>query len=461
MKHKNLIFSNTILAYVVLVLFGFSFISFIMDDNLAIFAMTVIFTFLGVGISYIVNIGADKKNSIYIFLLFFAIYIGYNLIISLCLINFYGVENIKADELWFFRTSNAVYLLIKDGYSFSDIANIGEYGDTYGVAYWYGVITYIANLYGENSVLVQKFGVSFVAALIPMAMYGISRLYFSSKVSFQITLLYGFFSFIPYFASTLLRDTHIALMFILSMYLILKKVSLLNILLLSIFIFFSYTLREQTGVFMLGFVSIYFFVMIENTINSRAIKFSVYIMLLLILIAIVFSLDFLFDMLNQTSSSSAQRSQAGASAGSMGAKIAKLPFGLNILALFGFGQIQPFPPSFIFKGGHKGLLELTYLMAGILWIYGWVFLLYGIFKVKILKTLDLKLLLLFVFSMLYITLISVIDFSQRKQMAVYPIVFLLMVMSYLKIETSKRTIIWVGVTLFYITLVLTINYIKL
>ena len=104
---------------------------------------------------------------------------------------------------------------------------------------------------------------------------------------------------------------------------------------------------------------------------------------------------------------------------------------------------------------------ISYLIAAIVWFLGLGFLIYGIFFKKVLNRVDLKLKLMFLFSMVYLILIAVIDFSQRRQMPVYPILYLIMVFSYLEMSVTERTKIWVGMSLLYITLVLTINYIKI
>jgi hypothetical protein len=430
------------------------------DDNISIFILSIFFTILGVAISYVLNIEGDIKNSIYLFLLFFAIYLLYTLVITLGLIEMYGVKNIKGDELFFYTASNDVYIKLKNGYSFFDIANIIQYGDTSGAVYFYGIIATIANIYGENSVLVQKVGVVFISSLIPMVMYGISRLYFSEKISITVAILYGLFSFVPYLSSTLLRDIHIALMFILTIYIILQKLSILNLIILFCISFSSYYLREQTGLFMMGFTMIYFFVFVNFFVKNRYIVYLIYTVFLSIAIIVILNSS-IMDMIELISNSSAKRSVEQATSGSMGAKIAKLPYGLNIIALLGFSQIQPFPPSWIFDKSNKGILELSYLIAAIIWFFGWGFLLYGLFFKNILNRVDLKLKLMSLFSIVYLVLIAVIDFSQRRQMPVYPMLYLIMVFSYLEMTITERTKIWVGMSILYITLVLTINYIKI
>jgi len=460
-ENENFIISDnyilsSFLGVIFIALFGL-----FLDDNLSILLLILLFILSGIGIVYILNTPENRRNAIYIFIVFFGIYLLYNFLIHIGLINLYGVENIKSDETWFFESSNDAYLKLQYNYDFFEISNISEYKDTSGAIYLYGLIASLANLFGHNSVLVQKVGVSFFASLIPSIMYSLSRLYLSEKISLYVATIYGLFSFVPFFATTLLRDTHIALMYILTIYIVLQKWSLPRFLILLFASFYSYYLREQTGIFMMGFMLIYVFVFIHKTLENKYLKIALYSFIALSAIVIVLNTPFLMDMFYKISDSSSRRSVEHASSGSIGVKIAKLPFGLNVVALFGFGQIQPFPPSLIFKSSHRGILEIEFLLAGIAWFIGWGFLLYGIFKEKILKDLDLKLLLVFLFSILYLVLISVVEFSQRRQMAVYPVVFLMMVFSYLKMDTKMRGYIFFGMILFYLVLVLAINYMKI
>jgi hypothetical protein len=168
-------------------------------------------------------------------------------------------------------------------------------------------------------------------------------------------------------------------------------------------------------------------------------------------------IDLFFEMFTK----STERTDTLALTSSMGASIAKLPFGLNYLALFGYSQIQPFPPSWIFQTSDQGWFGLTYLIAGISWFIGWGFLLYGILKRGILSKIDFRLLLMFILALIYLLLISVLEFNPRRQMAVYPILYLVMIFSYLDMSVTERTKIWVGMTIFYLILVLIINYMKL
>ena len=458
-NEKPLISDNHILFSLVTIIVALLF-GMWLDDNISIIIISVLSIIFGMLLTRLIYSEEEYKSAVYIFLLFYLIYFIYNLFVHYGLFTFYDVVNIVPDEVYFYRTSNEAYKKIQEGYSFFEMSQMQMYKDTIGVVYFNGLVATLANLYGENTVLIQKLAVLSVASLVPMVMYGISRLYFSEKVSINVALIYGLFSFLPYLSGILLRDVHIALMFILTIYIILQRFSILNFIILFFVMVESYYLRPQTGIFMMGFLSIYLFLFIKTAILSRYIKFFIYSIFLSVVVGIIINSS-LMEMFTQIEASSAQRGVSATSASSLGAIISKLPFGLNIVTQFAFSQIQPFPPAWIFKGSNRGLFEFWYLIAGISWFFGWGFLLYGILVKKIFTNQNLKIKLMFYFSIIYLILITMIEFNQRRQMAVYPILYMFMLFSYMEMSISERTKMWIGMGLLYVILVILINYIKL
>jgi hypothetical protein len=437
-----------------------AFIGFVAEDNFAVLGMTVIFVISGLLVTLLVSSYENLKNSIYLFLLFFLVYLSYSFGVHYILDGVYNVHHLKPDEVAFLDFSNDVANRIRDGHGYSRIAGIQEYVDMPGTAYYNGWIATLSNIFGENTVLTQKIATLASAALSPMVMYGISRLYLSEYRSMHVALIFGFLSFTLFLSSIILRDIHIALMFIIAIYIILQKISILNMFTLVIVSVISYTFREQTGIFMIGLTAIYFFSFINIHVKNKFFIFFIYTILVLGIVGVIFNSG-LMDMFHQITNSSAERSASAVSSGSLGAKIAKLPFGLNLVALLGFSQLQPFPPSWIFSEGHKGFLELSYLVSGMAWFLGWGFLLYGIFKKDIFTNIDIKMKLMFFSAILFLVLVAFIDFNPRRQMPVYPILYMIMVLSYLKMTISERTKVWVTMGSIYVTLVLVFNYLKL
>jgi hypothetical protein len=318
----------------------------------------------------------------------------------------------------------------------------------------------LADFFGKNSVLIQKMFSLFSASLIPVFIYKIGNFYFPKKISFNIAIVYGLFSFVPYLSSLLMRDIHIALVFIITFYIILQELSFKHLIILIFLSIASYFLREQTGLFMFSFTLIYVAILINKFVENIYIKIFIYLSLIAGFVEVVLHSP-LMDIFNQIYHSSLMRQTESASGGSLGAKLRKLPLPLEILALFGYGQIQPFPPSWIFEEKNRGFFQLTYLIGGIAWFIGWGYLIYGIFVKNILVKIDFRLRFAFIFSILYLMLVSYIEFGVRRQMPVYPILFILMVYSYIEIDEDERTNIFVYMSFFYLSLVLIINYMKI
>jgi len=461
-EERYIINSNYILV-TILFLIVVSIIGSFLDRNVAIFALSFIFISIGTIFLSIINRVENIKNSVYIFLIFFAIYLFYTTLINFGLVEVYMTPYpfVDLDEGLFYDGASDIANKMRLGYKFDDIAKLKGYLDLPGSIYFNAYIAILANIFGAHTIFTQKVAVTLISALIPAMMYSISRLYLSEKISIIVAIIYGIFSFVPYLSSLLLRDVHIALMYIITFYIILDKLSIINLIILFFISIASYYYREQTGIFMVGFTAIYFFNFINFTIKNNYIKLMIYLSLLGGLTLLVLNNQYIMEIFNQTVNSSAEHTVEQSSSGSMGTKIAKLPFGLNVIALFGFSQIQPFPPSLIFIS-KKGMFHFMYLLAGIAWYFGWGFLLYGFFKNRVFfKRLDLKLSLIFLFAIIYLALIAVVEFNQRRQMAVYPIVYLFMVFSYLDMIITQRTIVWVRMLLLFLTLVLVFNYLKL
>jgi hypothetical protein len=355
--------------------------------------------------------------------------------------------------------SNAVATLFREGYGFSYLMGNITYRDIAGAVYMQGHLALLGDLIDKNSILLQKILPISIGAMIPAMVYKISRYYFSIYYSKNIAIVYGFFSFSLYLTSILLRDIYIGTVFAITFYFLFQKLSIKNFFILALLSFFSYTLRPQTGMFMSLFTSIYLFILVNN-MESKNLKRFIYIFMVSVGVLIILNTS-LVDSFDQILNSSRGRQDSYASASSIGAKLRKLPLLLEITALFGYGQMQPFPLKWIFTGNNKGILQLSYLISGITWFLGWGFLLYGIFVKKILSDIDFRLKFIFLFSILYLLLVAYIEFGMRRQMPVYPILYLVMVFSYMKMSVSERTGVWIGMGLFYTSLTIIINYVKI
>ena len=448
-------FKNSLYLFLI---FCIALLNLLIDDNAALLPLTFLLVGIGLLVITITN-NNELPNSLSLYLLFFFVYLLHSTLIHYGLLEMYGITHIKSDETHFYLLSNKIASLLETGQGFLDLTKDVVYRDIVGAVYLSGNFALLAELIGENSVLVQKLLPVFAGALIPPLIYGISRNYYSSAYSEKIALIYGFLSFTLYLSSILLRDIYIAAVFVMTFHILLQKVSIKNLFLLLCLTFISYSLRQQTGTFMFGFISIYLFLIIHNSPLHKYFKYFIYIGIFVTLI--IFVKLFLSSSMGQILDSSVARQTSQASGSSIGAKLRKLPLPLEVITLFSYGQIQPFPLKLIFTGEKKGILQLSYLVGGIVWFFAWGFILYGVFRKRILLTIDFKLNFLFFFSLIYLFLISYIEYSVRRQMAVYPILYLVAVFSYLEMTVSERTKVWIGMGMLYLALILSINYMKI
>ena len=273
-----------------------------LDSNSAIFTLPYIFIAIGIIFISLINRVENIKNAIYIFLIFFLIYLTYTFVIHFGLIEYYNTPYpfVESDEGLFHEGARDVANKIRLSYKFENISKLRDYLDLPGSIYFNAQIARLSELFGKHTFLVQKEAVTLISALIPTIMYSIARLYFNEKISTTVAVVYGLFSFVPYLSSMLLRDIHIALMYITTFYILLERISIIRLVILVLFSIASYYFREQTGLFMIGFTVVYLFQFVNSYITNNLTRLSIYLIILVVLILIVINNDYLMTIYNQT-----------------------------------------------------------------------------------------------------------------------------------------------------------------
>ncbi len=419
------------------------------ENNPAVLITGLIY--IALGTLFTIYLSKKKsKNSIFLFFLFFLFYLLHMSIVHYGLEVIYHRPNIAPDELWFYTSSNQIVRFISSGYTMLDVANIYEYHEMPAYIYFSGWLAIFSNTIGENSVFIQKFAIVFFASLIPVVLYLILKTYVKEKVAVYAAIIYGMFTFITPVSVMILRDIPVSLTYIIFFWIILQKVSFKNLLLLSFVSFISYYLRVETGIFLMGMTSIYIIYVVEHLIKSKSIKKMLIVTLGMLGIFIIIKIDLLNMFLNIFSGYKEFGAEE-AQAGSLGLKLASLPYGLNIIGMTLFSQIQPFPTWMVFKD--YGILMIFSMISGITWFIIWGYTLYGIVKLRVLKFVDVKLKYLLYFSLLYIVLLSSTGTITRRLMAVYPIIFVISVLTYVNISKKQRIRILWYIIFAYITLI--------
>jgi hypothetical protein len=249
----------------------------------------------------------------------------------------------------------------------------------------------------------------------------------------------------------ILRDLPVALTYIIFFWVILQKVSVKNILILFSVSFFSYYLRDETGLFLIGMSSVYFVASFNKLGKSNFIKIVLILFFLLLALAIFFGTD-LHTTLARVTESSQKDGLSKAASGSFGAKLMTLPYGLNIIGMTIFSQMQPFPAWVNFE--RDGIVSILEALGGILWFITWGYILYGVVKLKILNSIDIKLKSLFYFAIIYTILLGSADMVIRRMIAVYPLLFTIAILTYVKLNDETKKLIFNRMLLIYLFLII-------
>jgi hypothetical protein len=376
-------------------------------------------------------------------------------IIHYGLLYYYDRTYTTADEQWFYFTSNHIIPYLQSGHSLFDIANVYIYAELPAYIYLSGHLAIFANMVGANSEIIQKLIIIFFAALIPTILYLILIIYVKEKNAFYGAIFYGVFSHLTGVSALLLRDVPVALTYIIVFWITFQKVSIGNVLLLLLTLFFSYYLRYETGIFLIFTSSIYLLASFNQLVTNTIVKKMLLFLFAAIIIVGLIQLDPVAIYTHFYETNNAET--ATKAAGSLGASLVFLPYGLNFIALTLVSQMQQFP--FWIDFYYMGILSLFTMIGYITWFIGWGYTLYGIVKLKILQSLDIKIKLLFYIALLYILILASTEPMVRRLMAFYPIIFTISVISFVNIDREKRIKIFMFTLFIYVFL--TIIYILL
>jgi hypothetical protein len=443
------------ISFLILLMVSLLIISAFNENNLAVFITGLLY--MGIGSLFIIYFSTNHvNNSLFLFFLFFIFYLLHMSIFHYGMVYFYNSETTTPDEMWFYLSSNKIIPYLESGYTFFDVSNIYKYSELPAFIYLTGYLAILANEIGTNSVFLQKMLIVFFSSLIPVILYLILNLYVKEKIAVYGTIIYGTFTHLTGVSALLLRDVPVALTYIIVFWIILQKPTIRNIFLLLFTFFVSYFLRYETGVFLISMAAIPLIPLFDHWIQNKLIKkmFLGVGILFILVVAIQIDAISVFLQLYKDINIETQTN----SAGSLGASLAALPFGLNFIGMALFSQLLLFPFWFNFK--FQGFLSLFTMISGITWVVIWGYTLYGIVKIKILQEIDVKLKISFYYAILYVVLLASTEPMTRRLMAVYPIIFIVALLSFMSINNKERKIRIFQFTLF-IYFLLTVTYLLL
>lgn len=440
--------SAKVFIFVLFVLSIFSYMhDFLVSQFIAPLSYALIgFVFLKV---YFREGGATKP--VQMFSVIFCIYTLYTILFY----HFYQFDNLNYmlnnnyNNIWDDQVRNFLIADFLSGFSLREIHSITfsyfGYSELPLFAFLLGILGKAMSLLDSCNYLSLVLHVTLISALIPVFLYKISLHYFDEKLSYKIAMIYAIFSFPLFFAARLLRDQHIAFIYIWAIYLICKpERSLGKFIQVIVLAVICYFFRVEHGYFMILLVGIYLQLWLKKFLRDTRI-------VMLTMGTITFStLIFLepeqtgvgevLDVAETSYSRYEERSIDKAGKDSFGKELMKLPVPLNYVTTGAFGQIQPFPlwVNLGFSNNRTNWSWFPEAIAGVFWFLVWGVLLRGIFTGKLaMRKLPDELLLLSISSVLLI-LLTTAEINTRRMYCMYPPLYLLGVFSYLKMSVNER-----------------------
>jgi hypothetical protein len=308
-----------------------------------------------------------------------------------------------------------------------------------GFYFLMGVISYISNTFFEgNSVLLQSIHISFLAILTNLLMYKFLKNNGVQKNILKYTIIYAILSPIFFYSPWILRDIHIAFLFMVGFVLISSKFSFKNLLLLLFIIFLVFEFRVENALFMIIFVPYY---IIFKARSHRYFKLATFSFVLILIISLPFLVELLIPKFANTitllENYETYTLESLENQG-LGRYLYRLPFGLKHIAIVLYSQITHFPPWAIIEISqtpYQLLIGIIALVKSVFWSLLFILSVISFFFKNARKKLDISMLVLLFFFILYLFLNSS-NINDRRLLAMYPILFLYV--SNLKNSINKK-----------------------
>ena len=405
------------------------------------------YSFIVIGLSYSLIaftslIFIDRKhrdNYLRVIWIFIVVYSLYLIISHYAMVKdpltdyFIGIDEV---EDYFF-----VALRLSD-LSYSDIWNVsfteGRFSNSPLYYALLGTFQKITELDFFYSYLALKMHAAFWASIIPGVVYLLCNRVVDKISSYKSAVIYGLFSFTFIYSASLLRDIYIAVIFCIALYLITsEKPDTKKYFILIILGLITYYLRLENGVFFLAFLGVWIY---RSGSNNKFLLGTVALVSIAGIVLILGGIEGIYERIINIIIRYNERAYQIADQDSLGIQLRNLPIPLNYVALFGFGQISPFPFWAELRQGiswYKVLLYLPEMVAVLFWFSVWVRI---IRNYKMAKSFLKKYKYLSVTVVLYILLISIAEPGTRRLMAVYPFIFMVYIHISKKVFTLKEVV---------------------
>ena len=403
------------------------------------YSSVLVFYFLGILVTIILIKAVNKDNKQFVDTLsIFLASLFFGLLLAL-MVNLDFVQNGKTfrypDQMGFFE--QAVYLA--SYHSVSDVIRAASVYVEYNVAYGlFGIIGYYDRLItGNVNFLPQLFSVVYITSLIPVFLYHILKLYVPN-LALKGSLYYGILTPVMAYSGYLLRDMHMALLFMIILFWMVRKVTFLRVMGILVILPIIANLRLANSLLVLALLMIYIF-------SGKTSKF---VRILFIIVGIVM-LFYLSNQIIETVTATQSRlemyeefttEQSEASDG-LGKQINRFPPIIKEAAIIFIGLT-----NFPFWGKLPVNIDLAqFIMFSYSTItnIGWFFIIIGVIYfikpiyIKISKMPNKIFLFLILLFALYI-LMNINNMNLRRIVYVFPFVYIPFLIVYQDLSNKQK-----------------------
>ncbi len=453
---KSLVVTFSLFSIIFLIMYVISNV----ESNYAISMLVLLLSLTSYTLIYLLSTKSTIKEMLFVNSIFTLVYMLNMLITYYFMIEFYNRWDVFLDENRYFTVSiMEVSNLINSGSNLFDIADIFKYSETALYLYLQGYIVLVANYFDHASILTLKLFNVYIAALIPTVLFYLLTYVVNKREAFYGSFIYGLLSFNFAYSSPLLRDGLGAFLYILIFYYYLLPTSNKNLFFIFLISILSYYLRPETGMFAFLIAFSYLYFRFDKLFKSK-------ILLKLIVISILLPLSIFLlirfnsvDIMTSLAGRYGDNALGQASSDSLGSALLKLPLYIRLPLKFIQGQITYFPPWSVLAGD-VSFIRLPEAIASISWPYVWPLILVGIIKEKLLLILDKKIIMLFLLSVGYIFISGSVATNPRQLMYVYPVIFLVAIVSFLKLSIYRRKQIIFLFFIIYLSLIALYLFLK-
>jgi len=326
-----------------------------------------------------------------------------------------GLKNLPIDEI--FRRSFS-------DYRFSEMPLI--------IFYFSLLMKWAQSLDVADLLLFVKINTAFLAALVPVYMYKMLRLYVEDEGIRWPLLAFALLCPIFFLSCQMMRDVHVTLVYTIGAYIVMNEEASRRLPKLLLLLVVAYFLRMENGLFFMLFIALQQYDEFRRRSPlGKMLMCAAFIALLAVLLVPT------LDVMQHTQEGYAQRSQLAADAGSLGVAVQRLPFPLNSVGMFVLSQLLPFPIwKLSWAAADYGWLSIIERLMPFYWLPIVLALFVNMWKHW--REIDIKLRLFFIVALLFNLMIALAEINLRRQLAVYPIFVVLMMLLHSQWNFSMR-----------------------